>query len=90
LWTKWERREAYFEEDGQLKEDQAGKILTDCRDLKTLIRKRLLKVRSDMGEEELDEFSRLVVAMMKLEPAERLTAKEALRLIPQAWVRDRS
>jgi hypothetical protein len=66
-----------------------GKISTGFRDLKTLIIKQLLKVRSDMVEEELDEFSRLMVAMMKLEPAERVTAKEALRLIFQAWVRDR-
>jgi serine/threonine protein kinase len=87
--TKWERREDYFEKDGQLKEYHVGKISTGFRDLKTLIIKQLLKVRSDMVEEELDEFSRLMVAMMKLEPAERVTAKEALRLIFQAWVRDR-
>ncbi|KAF8251857.1 kinase-like protein [Wilcoxina mikolae CBS 423.85] len=68
-WTKWELRGYFFEEDGQPKE---GKISPDCRDLKTMITKRLLKVR-------------LIVAMMKLEPAERVTAKEALRLIPQAW-----
>jgi hypothetical protein len=87
--TKWERREDYFEKDGQLKVYHVGKISTDCRDLKPLIIEQLLKVRSDMVEEELDEFSRLMVAMMKLEPAERVTAKEALPLIFQAWVRDR-
>ena len=85
-WGLWKGREEYYDEDGQVKPEMVRKIVR-TRDLEN----RLGGVaRSEDGLEGLQDeeyawFRRLMYGDFKLDPKERVVAKEVVRYLPPSW-----
>ena len=76
-WTKWEDRSEYFDENGT--------FIGDRMKL-PLVSGKFLKIPSDRMEgEELKELESLIRKMVSYGIMDRISAAEAVRLMPESW-----
>lgn len=92
-WNAWGSGGQYFNEEGDLLADYER-----LREPDSAIGERVLnlahKIRTGSAEwvgdgQLMAEFRRLMLAIFKLEPAERITAEEAADLFPKVWATGR-
>ena len=85
-WGLWKGREEYYHEDGQVKPEMVDEIMNTGN-----FEHRLSKVpRSEdelkgLQDEEYAWFRRLMYGIFKLDPKERMVAKEVFRYLPPSW-----
>ena len=85
-WGLWKDREEYYDEDGQIKPEMVKEIMNTGN-----FEYRLSKVpRSEdefegLQDEEYAWFRRLMYGIFKLDPKERMVAKEVVRCLPSSW-----
>ncbi|KAL7271589.1 hypothetical protein RUND412_005648 [Rhizina undulata] len=77
-WSRWEKRSEYFAEDGTYTGDKG----TLAQNLKA----RLQYLPKALEPEEVAAFEKTMGAMLRLEPGERVSADEVVRMLPSAWM----
>lgn len=88
-WQMWGVRSRYFEEDGTFKTTPNASEERRVVDLKErvakLIRKTDMTPDMELDEEESLVLVRMLGAMLRYEPSERVTASELVGLLPPKW-----
>ena len=88
-WNAWSSSNQYFNEEGDLLAEQEKLKQPD-----SAIEERVVNLTCQIenepaqwvgNEQEMAEYKRLMLAIFKLEPAERITAEEAADLLPEVW-----
>ena len=84
-WGLWKDREECYDGDGQLKPDAVRPMGTG--DFEPRLRKlpRSKDRLEGMQDEEYAWFRRLMYEIFKLNPKERMVAKEVVRYLPPSW-----
>ena len=85
-WGLWKERAEYYDEDGQVKPEMVGEIM-ETGDFESRLKKlpRSKDWPDGMQDEEYSWFRRLMYETLKLDPKERMVAKEVVRYLPSSW-----
>ena len=85
-WGLWKGREKYYDEDGQVKPEMVGRVVrTGSFEDRLAELPRPKDGVEGMQDEEYAWFRELMYGIFKLDPRERMVAKEIVRYLPPSW-----
>ena len=87
-WSLWKGRKEYYDEDGQLWPEQVGQVMVKGNEFEGHLSyvPRCQDGLLGMGDKEYAWFRRLMYEIFKLDPKERMVAKEVIRYLLPSWV----